>query len=84
MFYFVCSVRRKFCLQFFKDTLFAVCRHFFLVCAMTFCLQCGDLFCLQCGDLFCLQCAGFILFSEWDCILCQELEFILFAVHLIL
>ena len=44
---------------------------------------CGDIL-LQCGDLFCLQCAGFILFSEWDCILCQELEFILFAVHLIL
>ena len=38
-------------------------------------------FCLQCGDLFCLQCAGFILFLEWDCILCRELEFILFAVH---
>ena len=49
---------------------------FFFLCAVTVCLQCGD--------LFCLQCAGFILFSEWDCILCQELEFILFAVHLIL
>ena len=41
-------------------------------------------FCLQGGDLFCLQRAGFNLFSEWDCIFCQELEFTLFAVHFIL
>ena len=58
-----------FCLRFAKVSLFAVCEDFsFCVCAIT----------------FCLQCAGFILFAEWDCILCQDLEFILFAVHLIL
>ena len=43
---------------------------------------------LQCARIFLgcvlVQCAGFILFSEWDCILCPELEFILFAVHFIL
>ena len=39
---------------------------------------------LQCFGCVLVQCAGYILFSEWDCILCQELEFILFAVHFIL
>ena len=53
-----------------------MCEGLFSACVMTFCLQ-G-------GDLFCLQRAGFILFSEWDCIFCQELEFTLFAVRFIL
>ena len=51
-----------------------------------FCLQCERnyyYYFLVCAMTFCLQCED-LLFSEWDYILCQELEFILFAVHLIL
>ena len=62
-----------------EDILFAVIKSFF-VCSVRgiiiiIFLVCAMTFCLQCEDL---------LFSEWDYILCQELEFILFAVHLIL
>ena len=47
-------------------------------------LHCARTFFLVCAMTFCLQCAGFILFSEQDCNLCQELGFILLAVHFIL
>ena len=52
-----------------KDTLFAVCED------ILFAVRKGFLVCNVRGFFFgcvLVQCAGFILFSEWDCILCLQ------------
>ena len=69
-------MRRKFCLQFFKDTLFAVCQHFFFS-------VCDDILFAVWPFILFVVCRIYIVFRV-GLFLSQELEFILFAVHLIL